>query len=293
MPVLGFAVLPSFTNQEEQDVELGPIDEFPEGQFVIATYLEDPEVGEVTRRTMFIRNNGIEDGVPSFTMLYSLRAPRLPGAAERPDRRGGEEGRRRARRRADPGPRDRLRLPVPRRPVRHRGNRTAGPPVRALDRAEFSIKDGNLYLGKFFSVAEVEVRAPALGSTSTAARCRRPRRRGAGVALPDRGAVREARPALAARGDRVLSLDWLEERLGLVGAIHYFLRKVSRDTNWSTLGSATLTAFLVQTITGRAGVLLQARPRFAYESIQFITNDLTSAGSSAACTSGVRASSSS
>jgi hypothetical protein len=28
--------------------------------------------------------------------------------------------------------------------------------VRALDRAEFSIKDGNLVLGKFYSVAEVE-----------------------------------------------------------------------------------------------------------------------------------------
>ena len=31
---------------------------FPEGQFMIATYLEDTEVGEVTRRTMFIRYNG-------------------------------------------------------------------------------------------------------------------------------------------------------------------------------------------------------------------------------------------
>ena len=36
------------------------------------------------------------------------------------------------------------------------GNRVAGPPVRALDRAEFSIINGNLVLGKFFSVAEVE-----------------------------------------------------------------------------------------------------------------------------------------
>ena len=43
LPVLGFAVLPSFTNQDEQDVDLGPIENFPEGEFVIATYLEDPE----------------------------------------------------------------------------------------------------------------------------------------------------------------------------------------------------------------------------------------------------------
>ena len=47
-------------------------------------------------------------------------------------------------------------------------------------------------------------------------------------------------------------LDWIEERTGLVGAIKYFLfRKVPSRTNWfHTLGSATLTAFLVQAITG-------------------------------------------
>jgi menaquinol-cytochrome c reductase cytochrome b subunit len=47
-------------------------------------------------------------------------------------------------------------------------------------------------------------------------------------------------------------LDWLEERSGLVGAVKYFLfRKVPRDIGWfHTLGSATLTAFLVQAITG-------------------------------------------
>src|SRR6266545_354651 len=47
-------------------------------------------------------------------------------------------------------------------------------------------------------------------------------------------------------------VDWLEERSGLVGGIRYFLfRKVPGDTNWfHTLGSATLTAFIVQTVTG-------------------------------------------
>ncbi|MEJ7570100.1 MAG: cytochrome b N-terminal domain-containing protein [Gaiellaceae bacterium] len=73
-------------------------------------------------------------------------------------------------------------------------------------------------------------------------------------------------------------LDWLEERSGLVGAIKYFLfRKVPRDTSWAqTLGSATLTAFLVQAITG---VILafyyKPDPDKAYESIQIITNELT------------------
>ena len=73
-------------------------------------------------------------------------------------------------------------------------------------------------------------------------------------------------------------LDWLEERSGLVGGVKYFLfRKVPRDTNWmQTLGSATLTAFIVQAITG---VILafyyKPDPDKAYESIQMITNDLT------------------
>ncbi|MBM3678824.1 MAG: Rieske 2Fe-2S domain-containing protein, partial [Actinobacteria bacterium] len=36
------------------------------------------------------------------------------------------------------------------------GNVTAGPPVRGLDRFEFSIENGNLMLGKLYSVAKVE-----------------------------------------------------------------------------------------------------------------------------------------
>src|SRR6476660_10164439 len=47
-------------------------------------------------------------------------------------------------------------------------------------------------------------------------------------------------------------LDWLEERSGLIGGVKYFLfRNVPADINWmQTLGSAALTAFLVQAITG-------------------------------------------
>ena len=73
-------------------------------------------------------------------------------------------------------------------------------------------------------------------------------------------------------------LDWLEERSGLVGGVKYFLfRKVPRDTNWfHTLGSATLTAFLVQAITGVVlAMYYKPDPDSAYESIQTITNDLT------------------
>ena len=72
-------------------------------------------------------------------------------------------------------------------------------------------------------------------------------------------------------------VHWLEERSGLVGALNYFLfRKVPRETNWfHTLGSATLTAFLVQAITGAIlAMYYKPSPDEAYESIQMITNDL-------------------
>jgi menaquinol-cytochrome c reductase cytochrome b subunit len=73
-------------------------------------------------------------------------------------------------------------------------------------------------------------------------------------------------------------LDWLEERSGLVGGVKYFLfRKVPRDTSWwHTLGSATLTAFLVQTATGVVlAMYYKPHPDTAYESIERITNDVT------------------
>ncbi len=157
VPVLGFAVLPSFTNQSEQDVELGPIDAFPEGEFVIATYMEDPEVGEVTRRTMFIRNNGVDNGVPSFTTLYS-RCAHL-GCPVQPNGLIDEEAKKTVGKQGvelTPVLATGFGCPCHGGQYDTEGNRTAGPPVRALDRAEFSIRNGSLFLGRFYSVAEVD-----------------------------------------------------------------------------------------------------------------------------------------
>jgi menaquinol-cytochrome c reductase iron-sulfur subunit len=158
LPVLGFGVLPSFMGEgvETYQVDLGPISNFPEGEYVIATFLESPEQGEVSRRTAFVRDNGsTEDGVPSFTTLFS-RCVHL-GCPVQPN-----------------GPIDEEALQevngVELRPVLaasfgcpchgglydSEGNRSAGPPVRSLDRFEFSIKDGNLVLGRIFSVGSVE-----------------------------------------------------------------------------------------------------------------------------------------
>ena len=156
LPVLGFAVLPSFTNQKDQDVDLGPIENFPEGEFVIATYLEDPEVGEVTRRTMYIRYNGQLDGEPSFTTLYS-RCAHL-GCPVQPNGPIEEENKKKYGDNVDLIPVLAVGFGCPCHGGQYdtEGNRVAGPPVRALDRAQFSIINGNLVLGEFYSVAEVE-----------------------------------------------------------------------------------------------------------------------------------------
>jgi len=100
------------------------------------------------------------------------------------------------------------------------------------------------------------------------------------VALPDRGAAIAAKPARRSQLETVAlyPLEWLEERSGLVGGMKYFLfRKVPRDTSWfHTLGSATLTAFLIQAITGVVlAMYYKPDPESAYQSIQAITNDVT------------------
>jgi quinol-cytochrome oxidoreductase complex cytochrome b subunit len=81
-------------------------------------------------------------------------------------------------------------------------------------------------------------------------------------------------------------LDWLEERSGLIGGVKYFLfRNVPSDVNWmQTLGSAALTAFLVQAITGvilamyytpSAATDPATGKPVAWESIVHITDDVT------------------
>lgn len=155
LPVLGFTVLPSFTNIEEDEADLGPIDNFPEGEYIIASFLANAKQGEVSRRTAFVRNNGFTDGgEPSFTILYS-RCVHL-GCPVQPNGPIDEEGLKKVN-------------GVELRPVLAQsfgcpchgglydaeGNRRAGPPVRSLDRMTFSIKDRRLILGELYAVGNV------------------------------------------------------------------------------------------------------------------------------------------
>jgi Rieske Fe-S protein len=160
LPVAGFALLPPFIDQGTDDIDVGPIDDFPENQFVITTFLLKPEEGEVSRRTAYIRNNGFVDGVPSYTILSSrcvhlgcpVQVNGLPidddKKVERVD--GNEITRIPTAAAAGFG------CPCHGGQYDAEGNRTAGPPVRALDRHEFKIKDGRLLLGNTYSVGKVE-----------------------------------------------------------------------------------------------------------------------------------------
>jgi menaquinol-cytochrome c reductase iron-sulfur subunit len=159
LPALGFMVAPAFVDQGYEPVDLGPLDNFPEDQYVTATFRSEAgEAPDVSRRTAFVRSNGVKNGVPSFTII-SNRCAHL-GCPTQPQGLPGD-------------PRDIKtdRGPVTLQPVasvsgfqcpchggayNDEGERTAGPPVRALDRYEYSIRNGNLWLGTPYSVGKVD-----------------------------------------------------------------------------------------------------------------------------------------
>ena len=160
LPAAGFALLPGFLKQKQHKVDLGPISGFEENKWKIVTFVRDPTHGEISRRTAFVRNNGLLNGVPSFTILSNrcahvgcpvqpggpvfakeektikshngevLITPMLPAAGYICPCHGGSYD--------------------------QEGNRIAGPPVRGLDRYEFDIVNGRLVLGDLYSVIKVE-----------------------------------------------------------------------------------------------------------------------------------------
>jgi Rieske Fe-S protein len=157
VPALGFMVAPAFVGQEYDPVDLGPLDSFPENQFLIARFFSKKGEGQVGKRTTFVRNNGNVNGVPSFTLISNrcvhLGCPTQPqgppgDAREIKTSSGAVE--------LTPTQVSGFSCPCHGGAYDKEGNRTAGPPVRALDRYEYSIRNGNLWLEKPYSVAEVE-----------------------------------------------------------------------------------------------------------------------------------------
>ena len=127
---------------------------------MIATFLLKPEQGEVSRRTAYIRNNGFLDESPSFTIVSNrcvhlgcpVQVNGLPLDDETKTERTASNVVTRIPTAAAAG----FGCPCHGGQYDTEGNRTAGPPVRALDRYEFEIVDGRLLLGQTFAVSEVD-----------------------------------------------------------------------------------------------------------------------------------------
>ena len=156
VPVVGFAIAPSFIGQSDEDIDLGPISNFSEGTFVVATFLSQKEEGQVSSRTAFVRNNGIANGVPSFTIL-SNRCTHL-GCPIQPN--GPTQEAQQIQTSAGnvtliPSQPAGFGCPCHAGAYDTEGNRTAGPPVRALDRYQYKIVNGSLVLSDRYSVGKV------------------------------------------------------------------------------------------------------------------------------------------
>jgi Rieske Fe-S protein len=159
LPVAGFAILPGFLNQPGRDIDLGPVDAFPEGKFVVATFLSDPRAGEISRRAAYVRNNGSLGKLPSFTIMSNrcthVGCPTQPNGPLFMNQRrfaqtsAGEVG-------LVPTQPAGFGCPCHGSQFDTEGNRTAGPAPRALDRYQFSIRNGRLLLGRLYSVSHVE-----------------------------------------------------------------------------------------------------------------------------------------
>jgi menaquinol-cytochrome c reductase iron-sulfur subunit len=155
LPAASLAIVPSFVRRRTRPVDLGPISAFPAGEFTAVTFLTDPDAGEISRRAAYIRYNGLLGTEPSFTIM-SNRCTHV-GCPTQPNGPLFENRTRTT---------DAVTI-VPTRPSGFgcpchgsqfdtEGNRIAGPAPRALDRYEFSVRNGHLYLGKLFSVSRVD-----------------------------------------------------------------------------------------------------------------------------------------
>jgi Rieske Fe-S protein len=166
VPVAGFAVLPGFVGQKRKKVDLGLLSDFADGQWYIATFMLDPSEGEVSRRTAFVRSNGSlavkGKQVPSFTII-SNRCAHLGCPVQANGPTGSFIGLKTL---TETGKNGKVTL-LPVVPAGFgcpchggqydtEGNRTAGPPVRGLDRYDFEIDNGRVILLSTYSVSKVE-----------------------------------------------------------------------------------------------------------------------------------------
>jgi Rieske Fe-S protein len=162
IPPLFVAMIPPFLKQSRKPVDLGPLSLYPLNEWRIVTFRLVAGEGPVWNRTAYIRYNGPTKAGPSFTIISNrcahLGCPVQPLGL------------------VQPGQAKTISAKVTHEPVKvtpviavsgfscpchggaydTEGNRIAGPPVRALDRFEYSIVKSRLVLGANYSVAHVD-----------------------------------------------------------------------------------------------------------------------------------------
>jgi Rieske Fe-S protein len=161
IPPAIFAGLPPFQKGQgffDIDVDLGPLDAFPEGQWFVTKFNLKPELGDVQDRTAYVRFNGLLEAKPSFTILSNrcvhLGCPvQANGPVDTESTSFGAGNRKVELTGVLPAG---FGCPCHGGQYDTEGNRTAGPPVRALDRYAYDIRDGRLYLVGAYSVNEVD-----------------------------------------------------------------------------------------------------------------------------------------
>jgi Rieske Fe-S protein len=161
VPAIGFMVVPAYVKQGYPDVDLGPLDNFAEGKWFVTSFFIHPEAGEVSRRTAYVRNNGQLNGQPSFTIISNrcahLGCPVQPNGPVQNDQQKLVKEEKGQRVTLIPMiPAGGFGCPCHGGQYDPEGNRTAGPPVRGLDRYQYEIRNGRLILGKPFSVTRVD-----------------------------------------------------------------------------------------------------------------------------------------
>jgi Rieske Fe-S protein len=161
IPPLFLAMIPPFLKQSKKPVDLGPLSLYPLNEWRIVTFRLVANEGPVWNRTAYIRYNGPLNGKPSFTIISNrcahLGCPVQPLGLVQPN-----QARTISSANVEP-----VRMtpviavsgfscPCHGGAYDTEGNRTAGPPVRALDRYEYSIAKSHLILGHNYSVARVD-----------------------------------------------------------------------------------------------------------------------------------------
>jgi menaquinol-cytochrome c reductase iron-sulfur subunit len=160
VPALGLMTIPPFVDQGFKESDIGPVEDFPEGEWRIATFMENPAEGEVTRHTAFVRNNGELDGSPSFTLIANncahLGCPVQPSGPIQEEQKKTVKTTTTQVDLIPTDPAGGFACPCHGGAYDSEGNRTSGPPVRSLDRYTFAVRDGHVILTGRYSVGNVE-----------------------------------------------------------------------------------------------------------------------------------------